>query len=381
MSPKVLHTIVGLDIGGAQIMLARFLGQLDRNYPAVVISLLRPGMLGPGVEATGAELLTLKMEKSRLWPRHAVRLVRLARRAAPDLLHGWMYHGNIAASISAIFGIASAPVIWSVHHTVYDINEEEFQMRHLIRLSAWLSSRTAAISYCSKIAADQHESLGFDARRRVIIPNGIDCNEFFSSSERRLELRRLLRLPPDRRVVGYVARYHPMKDPLNFVNAIGRLVADCHDVHGVVIGEGHENGVVRNRASELGIGDRITVLGVRQNIAELLPGFDVFALTSAWGEAFSLALGEAMASGVPVVATDIGDSRWLVGSLGVIVPPRDCDALASGLAQLLCLSSDDRLTLGQSARQRILENFSLHLYVQRHLDLYYQALERRSVNE
>jgi glycosyltransferase involved in cell wall biosynthesis len=108
-----------------------------------------------------------------------------------------------------------------------------------------------------------------------------------------------------------------------------------------------------------------------------MPGFDVYALCSAWGEAFSLAAGEAMASGVPAVVTDVGDSGWLVGDTGVVVPAGYSDALAAGLMRLLRLRPDERRALGQQARRRVQENFSLSLYVERHLALYEAALGRR----
>ena len=378
MHGNVLHTITGLNVGGAEFMLARFLGGLDLSvYPSTVLSLLPPGKVAPRVEQAGARVLTLDMVMARPRPSDIVRLVRSVRKAAPDLIHGWMYHGNLAASLGAMLSLSFPPVIWSIHHTVDDIANEKPMMRRTISLLARLSSRTVAISYCSKIAADQHEKLGFDSRRRAVIPNGIDCNAFAPLPGRGTALRAMIGLPPERLVIGNVARFHPMKDQVSLVNAIGKLVSDGFDVQGVFLGEGHEDGPVRQTARELGIDERITTPGVRDDVAELLPGFDVVVQSSAWGEAFSLSLGEAMACGVPAVSTDVGDSGWMIGTTGVVVPPRDAAALAAGIAKILTLQPEERRALGQRARERVIENFSLPIYVQRHLDLYHRSFRRR----
>jgi glycosyltransferase involved in cell wall biosynthesis len=267
-------------------------------------------------------------------------------------------------------------VIWGIHHSLHDIGNEKLRNRLLIRLLARLSSTTAAIIYCSRVAADQHERLGFDPARRVVIPNGFDTAAFNIRPELRHRLRDLIGAGPDRFVVGNIARFHPMKDQVSLVRAIARLAAEGVDVQGVFIGDGHENGIVAGAAREIGIADRITILGVRDDVAELLPGLDVFAQTSAWGEAFPLSLGEAMACGVPSVATDVGDTALLLGEEGLLIRPRDPEALAQSILQIASLDAGERAALGLRARQRVVDNFSLRRYVDRHLELYATILSR-----
>jgi glycosyltransferase involved in cell wall biosynthesis len=375
---RVLHAITGLNVGGAEYMLARFLARLDRHaYASSVLSMLKPGPVAPKIEATGAAVTSLGMSGSTLMPRHVLRLSSLVKATAPDLLHGWMYHGNVAASLAVLVGRRRTPVIWSIHHSLDDIRNEKLKTRLVIRGLAKLSSHTAAISYCSRISADQHEAIGFDPARRAVIPNGIDVEGFTIRPALRGKLRALLGVGPERFVVGNVARCHPMKDQVNLVRAIGLLAGQGLDVHGVFIGHGHENGAVEGAARELGITDRITILGVRGDVVDLLPGMDAFAQSSAWGEAFPLSLGEAMACGVPSVATDVGDTAWLLGREGHVVPPRNSEALASALGAIYQMNSDARAALGERARQRVVENFSLRLYVDRHVDLYERALAHR----
>jgi glycosyltransferase involved in cell wall biosynthesis len=123
---------------------------------------------------------------------------------------------------------------------------------------------------------------------------------------------------------------------------------------------------------ECGLGDRVSLLGERTDIPEVVAGFDLAALSSAWGEGFPNVVGEAMASGVPCVATDVGDCRWVIGPHGAIVPPRQSEALASALGRLLDLDPQARQQLGLAGRARILQQFSLQEVVSQ-----YEALHLR----
>jgi glycosyltransferase involved in cell wall biosynthesis len=97
---------------------------------------------------------------------------------------------------------------------------------------------------------------------------------------------------------------------------------------------------------------------------------DVLVVSSAWGESFPIVLGEAMASGVPCVTTDVGDSAWIVGDAGIVVPPRDPEALAEGMARLITTDLETRRQLGIRARARIAQNFGLNSAIERYHDLY-----------
>jgi glycosyltransferase involved in cell wall biosynthesis len=125
-------------------------------------------------------------------------------------------------------------------------------------------------------------------------------------------------------------------------------------------------------ARAAGLGSGLTLLGERRDIPALIAGFDIAAVPSAWGEGFPNVLGEAMASGVPCVATDVGDCTWVVGPHGLIVPPRQSDALAHALGRLIDLGADARRQLGLAARARILQHFSIPEVVRQ-----YEALHLR----
>jgi glycosyltransferase involved in cell wall biosynthesis len=357
-------------------MLARFLGRLvHTDHRSVVLSLMSPGPLGERIAGLGTSIHSLGIRQGRLPLLSVPALGRSFHAIGADLVHGWMYHGNIAASVGSLVALRFAPVIWSIHHSLYDIATEKPLTQRLIRLSAILSRRTSAITYCSHVAAEQHEVAGFDPRRRVVIHNGIDCDEFRPARPgAKAELAHRLRIPEQRLIIGSIGRFHPMKDQKVLVQAYAELLGGGYDIQGLFVGAGHEDGVVRKTARELGIEERISTLGCDVDVSSITPGLDIHAISSAWGEAFSMATAEAMASGIPAVVTNVGDTALVVGNTGKIVARRDPKALAAALRELLDIGPDARRQLGLAARGRIVENFSLQRYVDKHLALYEDVL-------
>ena len=370
---RVLNCITGLNVGGAEYMLVRFLKAMGKKrFDPSILSLLSPGALGGHVTALDIPLTTVGMAQSRPTVAALFKLRQRFLGENPDVVHGWMYHGNVAASLGSIMG-RRQPVIWSVHHSIDSIRNENRMTQWLLRCSALLSKSTAAITYCSKTSAEQHERLGFDPSKSIVIPNGIDCDVFQPDGRAGTMLRSLLGIPNDRLIIGNVARAHPMKDHENLVRASDILLKEGLNIHLLIVGAGHESGGARNTAVKLGILDRVSFLGPRDDVHALVAGLDIYASSSAWGEAFPLAVSEAMSCGVPSLATNLGDCLHLIGNADMIVPPRDPKALASVLGKIARLSQQERRSLGLSARERVVNNFSLSQYV-RHYSVLYERL-------
>lgn len=374
---NLLHSITGLNVGGAESMLLSFVGQLDRNrWRTEILSLMPAGPLKARADSLGVPVRSAGMARGRPNLAAIGEVRRAFRDFAPQIAHGWMYHGNLAATFGAMRSGRKIPVIWSIHHSLSGLAHEKPMTQALIRLSAAVSGSPAAISYCSRVSAEQHRRIGFRPRRQVVIPNGTDCDLFKPSPDARGRLLKLLSVPQDAVLIGHVGRAHPMKDQVRLVRALGSLLKDGYSVHGVIIGAGHLGGAVERAVMEAGISENVSLLGMRDDVADLTPGLDLFVLSSAWGEAFPLAAAEAMASGVPVVATDVGDCSWLVGDAGGIARPNDTESLIAAIKSVLDLTADDRRALGARARQRIVDEFGLDQYVRGHLDLYEEALDR-----
>lgn len=371
---KVLHFITGLGFGGAQVMLYRYLRGLgSARKQHRVVSLLPPEHFSREIENLGVHVDSIHLPPGRITLAGLRGMRRLVKDMQPDIIHGWMYHGSFAASIANYRLGPASRVIWSVHHSLHDLNAERRNTRILLKLLAPLSRSAGAITYCAAQSQSQHRELGFSAKCDCVIPNGTDIAEFSADPQARNRLNSLAGIPKGRILLGNINRNHPMKDQVSLVKATAILRDKGHDVHVILIGAGHQNSAAAGLASELGLKERFSHLPARDDIPQMVPALDVFVLSSAWGEAFPLSVGEAMAAEVPAVVTDVGDSGWLVGEAGIVVPPKDPEALAAGVEKILRLSGDERRLLGQKARQRIENLFSLDAYIHAHSDLYTRA--------
>jgi glycosyltransferase involved in cell wall biosynthesis len=364
-----MFVVTGLATGGAETMLLKLLSRIDRDrFIPSVVSLWDKGTVGPKIEALGIPVFALDINPRRPSPAGLLRLRSLVRQQQPDLLQGWMYHGNLAASM-ARFG---KPMLWGVRQSLNDLRNERLLTRWVIWLNARRSRSATAIVYNSRVSARQHQAVGFDSAAARVIPNGFDVEQFRPDESARRELRVELGLAPHALLIGLIARYHPMKDHLSFLRAAARLAVPGGEVNFVLAGRGvdGENRALMDAVRELQLQDRVFLLGERDDVARLTAALDIATSASSWGEGFANAVGEAMSCAVPCVVTDVGDSAWIVGDTGKVVRVRDHAALAGAWHSLIESGAAARQALGQHARQRVIENFSLGAIVKQYEGLY-----------
>lgn len=375
---KLLHVITGLNVGGAETMLARLLEQ-GPPPPAVrseVVTLVSPGKIGERVIATGTPVHDLGMREGVPSPSAIMRLRRIVRSARPDLIVGWMHHGQLAASLAALLAPGRPPVIWNVRHSLTGFSNEKPLTRALLRIGAALSRTPAAITYNSAAAAGQYRRFGFRPRRQQVIDNGFDASIFPTREEARARIRAAFDIPPTPLLVGLVARNHEMKDVAGALDAFARLRRSGIDAHLLLVGEGMD--AIRSRfPADLPAGF-VTISGHRTDVADWLGGLDIAMLSSAWGEAFPNIVGEAMAAGVPCAVTDVGDAARIVAGTGRIVPPRNAEAMARALRHLADIGPEGRLALGNMARDRIRNEFSIGPCVRRFHTLFGEVVAGRA---
>lgn len=372
---KIMYVSSGLNIGGAEMLLSHMLAHTDRaRFAPSVVSLGGPGRVGAQIVARDVSLYSLNMPAGRPSLSGVIGLARAARTIQPDIIQGWMYHGNLAAQLAGL--LARVPVIWCVHKSISSLDDEKPATAAVIRLSARLSGLPARIVYVSEAGRAQHERLGFRAEKSLVISNGIDAELFRPSESARHELRAELGLATDTLLIGLIARYHPQKDFPTFLRAAAALAEIHPAVHFVLAGTRAEasNAELAALLEEHGLTPRVHLLGERDDIPWISAGLDIVSSSSAFGEGLSLALAEAMAAGVPCVVTDIGDSAMLVGDTGKVAPPRDPAALCSAWAELIALGPVRRRALGAAARERVLKHFSIDAMLGRYEQLYSAVL-------
>ena len=364
--PRVCHVITGLDRAGAQRVLADLLAFRDRSRFETEVVTLRPRTgLADEIEGLGVPVWSANMQRGPSMP---LRWAGLARRWAarpPDLVHTWMYHGDVIGGVTAKLVHHRTPIVWHLHHTTLDFDRFRMSTRMLAKAGAGLSFRLPArILACADSARRIHVDAGYDPSKMVVVRNGVDTDRFRPRSGAPDGwLHREIGIPlpdpglPWPRLVGLIARFHPQKDHSTFLAAARRLIARRPDLHFVMCGAGVESD--HPLFAEAAATGRIHALGERRDLGRVLPELDVSVLSSAAGEACSLVLLESMASGVPCVTTDVGDSAYLVGDVGRVVAPRSPAALAAAIESIVDLEPAAAAGLRRRARQRAVDSFGL----------------------
>lgn len=369
----LVHVITGLDVGGAETMLYRLAGALgSRGFRQRVVSLTSLGPVAARLERLGVPCQAIGMRRGILGAAKLLSLARLLRDWRPDVVQTWMYHADLVGGIAARLA-GHAKVVWGIHASRLDADITRWTTFATLRACALLAGRVPDEIICvSQTSRDFHLQRGYPARKLLVVPNGFDLASCKPDPSVRRAVRRDLEVSDETVLVGLVARVHPQKDHRTFIRAAQLLSRRHPEVRFLLCGSGAtpDNDALVGTIVDHGVCDRFLLLGARDDVPRLLNGLDIAALSSMCGEAFPLAIGEAMASGVPCAVTDVGDSASLVGDTGRVVPPRDAAALATAIEELVTLGPDGRRQLGASARARIEAHYALPQIAARYSDVY-----------
>jgi len=364
---RIVHVISDLDTGGAEVMLAKVVGAMDRDrYSNTVISMTDRGQLGDQIESAGVAVHTLGMKRGRPDISALPRLVRLFKTLNPTIVQSWLYHADLLSTLAVKFS-GSPILVWNVRCSDMDLKHYPPLTRWVQWVLAQWSATPAAVIVNSEAGKQQHERVGYRPRRWDVIPNGFDTARFHPNTSLRLPLRQEWKVPPDAVVVALVARVDPMKDHATFLNAAHQVANARQNVYFLLVGK--DTQTLAPAVAAKGLTDRVRVLGYRSAIECLLPGVDVLCLSS-YGEGFPNVLGEAMACGIPCVSTDVGDARSIIFDTGLVVPARDPAALAHAMIDLIDRGPAARATLGRAARERIEKTYSLPMIVEQYMATY-----------
>jgi glycosyltransferase involved in cell wall biosynthesis len=364
------------ELGGAEMMLWKLLSRLDRSRfdPLVIaLSARSDGMLDRFRES-GIECRLLGMNASTLF-----RLSTQLSRHSADIVQGWMYYGNLAATLSSAFTGSGRAVLWAIRGSLVDAEHTP----RATALSIWLGGKVSFLPQLiinnSASSALQHEQrYGYAASKRVILPNGFDTDLFRPSAAARSSLRSALGLAPDVVLVGLIGRYHPMKQHTKFIEAAAIVCRRFPNVSYVLAGDrvDESNAELLNTIERHGLRRHVHLLGRRDDMHLLAAALDIAASSSSSGEGFPNVIGEAMSCGVPCVVTDVGDSAVVVGDTGLCVAAGDAGAFAASIETLIDLGVAGRLELGARARQRVVDRFSLDAVVRAYEDVYMGVHQR-----
>jgi glycosyltransferase involved in cell wall biosynthesis len=346
------------------------------NYVAVFAERYDLGIIDVGMKRPGERNPLLKGWR---FIGGIVRLYRLMRTLRPQVLQTFSHYSNILGPLMA--WLAGVPVrISSQRMSLKDYSAWLLWLDRTIA-NSFLVHRMVAVSEGTRRFCIEEEGINPD--KLVKIHNGIDTKRFSMklSSEAQRDLRQELGLYPKSLVVLTVARLHPQKGHRYLIEAIPQILRDFPQARFLFVGEGALAEVLVSQVSQTNLDKYIRFLGVRQDIPQLLAISDLFVLPSLW-EGLPNSVLEAMAAGVPVIATDVDGTPELIGDgrTGLLVPPADPDALEEAICRLL-RDESLRTALAEAARQRVEREFSCDVNLCSFVDLYQSLVAERMPRE
>ncbi|MBR71848.1 MAG: hypothetical protein CMM30_02770 [Rhodospirillaceae bacterium] len=358
--PSVMYIISSLDVGGAEKQLLLLASERKKKgADVIVVSLKKNGALRSQFQSNGIDVYDLGINRSIPNPLTLIRLVRLINKYKPKIIHSWMYHADLLATIALSMSRRKnlTSLVWSVRCSNMDFSRYSIMLRCVVWCCIKMSGIPNCITFNSFAGAEIHQSLGYKNRYLKVIGNGVNTELFKPNSLMRKKNRELLNIPSNAFVIINIARVDPMKDHKNLLLALDKLP----EVYTIFIGLGTE---------QFNLGSQMYGLGRRSDINTLLATSDLIVSCSAFGEGSSNALMEGMACGLPAVATDIGDSAYIMGKAGKIVEARNPEKLSSAIQEFLLMPESEIKSYKIAARERMIKMFSLNQLVENYEQLY-----------
>jgi glycosyltransferase involved in cell wall biosynthesis len=392
MDGTVLHLLANLDRGGAQEVVRTLVAALPATGWRPVVASFRDGPLRTDIEETGIAVRVLAgRTRSVATPLRATaelrgirgELRRLVRNAGADVIQTHLLGSLDFVALAA--RTRRQAVLWTVHNALVDLRPDQLPggQRWLLggkragyRLAYRLGGRLADgfVAVSDDVAAAVTAAYHPPRERLFVIPNGVEV-ERYGSREGVAATRGELGLAPDGRLLIVVAKLFAQKGHAVLLDALAATALRPDD-RVLLVGEGPEREGLELAVRHRGLA-QVRFAGNRPDVPALLAASDLFVLPSLW-EGLPMALLEAMASGLPVIATDVAGSRQVVvpGESGILVPPGDAAALAGAMGELLA-DEAQRARLGRDARLRVEGEFSSARQAERHAAAYQAVLARR----
>lgn len=354
---KVAFLTYRLQVGGAERQLCLIARSLDRSrFDPIVITVYDGGPLERELQGTGIRIISPKksgrMDVIGFWRR----LISIVRQEQPDIIYSMSDYANVLNQFLRLGG-ASHLSVWGLR-----ASDNRPLGRGMIWYGVFILGRllsrwaTHTISN-SKAGLDYYRHAGYRLSAADVVPNGIDTERFMPSESNRQRIRREWSVE-SAFVIGFLARIQPKKDLGCFLDAAEKTHRTNEMVFVVV---GSDNSAyareLKKKAEQAAA--RILWIGERHDVAEIMNAFDMYCLTSAYGEGHPNTLGEAMAVGRVVAASDCGDSRTIVGDDQWIFTPGDSERLASMMLDAQRLTSEQRHEIETRNRSRAVETLSI----------------------
>jgi len=373
-SCRIIHLITDLSTGGAQTALLRLLTASDRNqYNHTVVCFYN------GNSIIAKEIKKLNIQVVDLGMTHKGRIDvffrfnRLLQNEQPIVLHTWLFHANLTGRL--IGRLNNVPIIITSRR---NINIGGKWRELLNRLTSGLDDKVIAV--CEAVRQAEIVSSKIPAEKVVTIYNGINPLPFTPASiDTSRKIRNGLGIRDDELVLGAIGRLEPQKGFFDLISSLAHIKAKFNSVRLLIVGEGELRDTLELQINNHNLSGTIKFTGLRNDVPEILTALDVFVSPSLW-EGLPNVILEAMAAGKPVVATSVGGTPEAIvdGETGLLIPPRNPEALASAIIRLL-KNPELRTKMGRAGKERVLKQFSILRMVTKTQQLYKELMIEKDV--
>ena len=374
MTKKIAHVIIGLNVGGAELMLQRLIlnSSKKEQFEHCVISLMDLGIIGPKLQEQGIGVYSLGMDSLSSLPSTLFKLRGLIKKINPDVVQTWMYHADLLGGLAAK-SLGVRKIIWGIRNTELNTSKS-LSRRAITQLCSKLSYSIPSHIVCvANTALQTHvKQGGYDQSKMIVIPNGFDIDKFKPDETQRNTLRRKLNINPDELVIGNIGRFDPVKNHASFIKACIKLLEDGFKFKVLLAGRDVDlkNPTISKLFKDNSLQEYFFFLGEINDTPSFYNAIDIFCLCSTT-EGFPNVLGEAMASSKVCLSTDAGDA-WLVLSnngfrIESTAPSDIAKTIENRVLNNTRVSLDD---IRSSARKSIIDNYSIDKVISQFESLY-----------
>ncbi|PTB32418.1 glycosyltransferase [Photobacterium phosphoreum] len=358
---KILLVITGLGMGGAENLVVNLADKyVEQGHEVVIAYAFGDAVVTP--KNKNIKLVSLGVSSYNDFFSAYFKLRTLVKKFQPDVIHSHMIHANLLARLVRL--TTKIPRLVCTAHSTNEGGP--------IRMFAYkMTDKLADImTNVSEEATNKFIELGAVTDKKITtVLNGIDTNIFIFDIEKRIKYRKQFKIDDNDKLIVAVGSLNLPKDYPNLLNAISIIVANKLNVKIKIIGDGPLKDDLLQLVEELNLTEIVEFVGISRDVPGMMSASDLFVLSSSF-EGFGLVVAEAMSCERPVVVTDCGGVKEVVGDIGKLVVPENSDDLAKGIIEVLGKSEQELQQLGTQGRQRILDEYSLDYVVEKYMDLY-----------
>ncbi len=361
---KILIITSSLGVGGAEIVLGNIAMHLQYEFDIKIISLTGAVEAINAEKCRNIEIFALDLKKDFI--KSIYQIIKVILFFQPNIIQGWMYHGNIVAA----FGKLASPksrLFFGIRQSLQDLNLQKRCTKMLILLCRLMSRFADKVIYNSNTGYHDHINFGYSKKNAIIIHNGYDGSKFKKSKGAKAKLCDELALDRESFLIGMISRFHHVKNHKLFVEAADILSAKYQgDVSFILAGDGPMLSDTKKLASA---NNNIYFLGRRSDVNFIASAIDIYVSCSL-SEGMSNSIAESMLCQCIVVATNVGDATDMIGPNGVVIDGFDASSLAAAIEVVMLKPVTERDVLSQKSRQHIMRKYSMKKMLDRYKEVY-----------